>query len=372
MIKNNVLGILFPNAHDNLMSEMTELRSMGSVPFCGRYRVIDFALSNLVNAGIGKVGIVTKSHYQSLMDHIGSGKPWDLDRKSGGLFFLSPYSNSNATFFTGHIDGLYGAMSFLKQSTEDYAVLCDSDVVTNFDLNDMIEKHIASGADITIAYKKGKMPKNHSDIMMFGLEGDRITEITFPEDEPKCCNFSLDITILSRNKLIELVKYGHERNLTSLSRGVFQSRCKELDMRGYEVKDYAAVIDCAESYASITNEILSDPAIRGELFDRSRPVFTKTRDDMPTKYGLKSDVKNCIIADGCLIEGTVKNSVLFRGVKIGAGAIVENCIVMQDSEVGDGAEIQYVTLDKEVRVGAGKTLKGTEVYPIYIRKNAEV
>lgn len=372
MRNNNCMGIVFPNVHDELMAEMTERRSMGSVPFCGRYRLIDFSLSNLVNAGVSKVGVVTKANYQSLMDHIGTGKSWDLDRKNGGLFFLPPYSNTEATVYKGHVDGLFGAMSFLKASTEKYVILCDTDVVTNFDMRSMIEAHIDSGADITIAYKTGKMPLNHHDVMSFELDGDKITDISFASGDSENCRFSLDIIILSREMLISIVNYGYEHNLTSLARDIFQRSFKTFDMRGYEIKDYAAVMDGPESYVRITKEVVNSPEVRKSLFSASRPVFTKTRDDMPTVYGLESEVKNSLIGDGCVIDGIVKNSVVFRGSKIAAGAVVENSIIMQDSVIGEGATVEYVTLDKRVTVGSGKTLKGTEVYPIYVRKKAQV
>ncbi len=372
MRKTNVMGIVFPNAHDQLMGEMTEFRSMGSLPFCGRYRIIDFSLSILVNAGVSKVGIVTKNNYQSLMDHIGTGKAWDLDRKSGGLFFLPPYSNTEAKIYKGHVDGLFGAMDFLRNSSEEYVVMCDSDIITNFDLSDMIDRHIDSGADITIAYKKGAMPQNRHDVMAFKLDGDKITDIKFADSESADRCVSLDITIMSKKLLERIVKEGYERNFTSIARDVYQRSLSKLDIRGYEVTGYAAIMDSPETYAMVTAEVVSNPDIRRQLFCKDRPVFTKTRDDMPTIYGLDSEVKNSLIADGCVIDGIVKNSVLFRGVKIGKGAIVENCIVMQDSVIEANADLQYVTLDKMVKITVGKTLRGTETYPIYVRKKAEV
>lgn len=372
MRKTNVMGIVFPNSHDELMGEMTELRSMGSLPFCGRYRSIDFSLSNLVNAGISKVGIVTKSNYQSLMDHIGNGIAWDLDRKSGGLVFLPPYSNTEAKVYKGHVDGLFGAMDFLKKSTEKYVVLCDCDVITNFDLSKMVERHIESGADITIAYKKGKMPENHHDVMSFTLDGDKINGITFASSKVANCSYSLDITVLSRELLIDIVNRGYEHNLTSLARDVFHRGYRMYDMRGYEISDYAAVMDSPETYVRVTAEVISDPEVRRQLFNPERPVFTKTRDDMPTVYGLESEVKNSLIADGCTIEGTVKNSVLFRGVKVGKGAVIENCIVMQDTVIDANVSLKYATIDKRVHIDDGKHLCGTEIYPIYVRKEAKV
>lgn len=372
MRKTNVMGIVFPNAHDHLMGEMTESRSMGSLPFCGRYRIIDFSLSNLVNAGISKVGVVTKANYQSLMDHIGTGKAWDLDRKSGGLYFLPPYSNTEAKVYKGHVDGLFGAMTFLANSSEEYVVMCDGDIITNFDLSAMIKQHINSGADVTIAYKKGVMPQNRHNVMAFELNGDKVCDIKFASTNTVDSCISLDITIISRKLLIEIIKEGYERNFTSIARDVYQRSLDKLDIRGFEVKEYAAVMDSPETYARVTSEVVSNPEIRRQLFCKERPVFTKTRDDMPTIYGLDSDVKNSLIADGCVIEGTVKNSVLFRGVKIGKGAVIENCIIMQDSVIEDNADLQYVTLDKKVKVTQGKTLRGTETYPIYVRKKAEV
>ena len=372
MRKNVCMGVLFPNAHDDLMGEMTEKRSMGSLPFCGRYRIIDFTLSNLVNAGISKVGIVTKANYQSLMDHIGTGKAWDLDRKSGGLFFLPPYSNNEAKPYTGHVDALFGAMDFLKKSVEEYVVMCDCDVITNINLSAMIERHIESGAYITIAYKKGVMPANHHDVMNFKLDGDKITSIDFAAFDKADCNISLDIIVMSRELLIDIVNEGHAHNYTSLARDILNPYFGEYDMRGYEITEYAAVMDSPETYVKATTDVVNCPEVRRQLFCKERPVFTKTRDDMPTIYGLDSDVKNSLVADGCIINGTVSNSVLFRGVKIGKGAVIENCIIMQDAVIEENVDLQNVTVDKKVKVGMGKTLRGTTTYPIYVHKNAEV
>jgi len=373
MRTNYVMGIIFPNVHDDLLPEMTANRSMGSIPFYGRYRLIDFSLSNLVNAGISKVGVIAKSNYQSLMDHLSSGKPWDLDRKKGGLYILPPYGRSETKVYTGHIDALQGAMSFIKDSTEQYVVMCGANVVSNFDMEAMIDSHIKTGADVTIAYKRGKLPKNHRDIMSFQFdENSRVTEILLSNKIEKDCDFSLDVTIIERNMLIHLIEEASDRNQTNLARDIFQPNVNNLKIFGWEVDDFAAVMDSTESYVNVTEELLNNPIARKQLFTSERPVFTKTRDDMPTKYGLACDVTDSIVADGCIIDGTVKSSVLFRGVHVAEGAVIENCILMQDCLIGKNVHIKHVTTDKNVIINEGTSMSGAPSYPVFIKKGANV
>ena len=372
MLSNQAMGIVFSNTHDDLIRELTEIRSMGSIPFGGRYRLIDFSLSNLVNAGISKVGIITRSNYQSLMDHLGNGKPWDLDRKKGGLYILPPYGNVDSGIYSGHVDALAGVMNFLERSSEKYLVVCDSDVVCNIDLVPMMEAHIEKHADVTIAYKHGRLPQNHRDIMSFAFNGGgRVKDIELSQMIDGECDFSLDIMIIERELMIRLIKEATSRNQTSLGRDIFQHRVDDLRIFGWKVGDYVAVMDCIGTYVKSSMQLLN-PDIRAQLFARERPVYTKTRDDMPTKYGLGSSVKNSIIADGCSIDGTVENSILFRGVKVQKGATLRNCIVMQDSIITEKASLSYVTADKDVYVTAGRTLTGAESYPIFIRKGTLV
>lgn len=372
MLSNQAMGIIFSNSHDDLIRELTEIRSMGSIPYGGRYRLVDFSLSNLVNAGISKVGIITKANYQSLMDHLGSGKPWDLDRKKGGLYILPPYGNVDTGVYTGHVDALAGVLGFLERSVEKYAVLCDSDVVSNIDLVPMMEAHLEKQADVSIAYKHGRLPKNHRDIMSFSFhDSGRVRDIELSQNMEGECDFSLDIMIIERELLIRLVKEATARSLTSLGRDIFQHRVDDLRIFGWEITSYVAVMDCIGAYVKSNMDLLRAD-VRTQLFARERPVYTKTRDDMPTKYGLGSSVKNSVIADGCCIEGRVENCILFRGVKVHKGAALRNCIIMQDSTIGENARLSYVTTDKQVLVTSGRVLTGAESYPIFIRKQTSV
>lgn len=372
MKTNDVMGIVFANVHDDLIRELTEVRSMASVPFGGRYRLIDFPLSNLVNAGICKVGVIPKYNYHSLMDHLGSGKPWDLDRKSGGLSILPPYINSDVGVDTGHVNSLSAVMNYLSYSKEKYIVMCDADVVGNIDIEKMLCRHFESGADITIAYKNGALPKSNRDIMSFEMDDDRrVRQIRMSENCGVTCSFSLDVVVMERRLLISLVKAAKEKNETRLWRDVFLSNVDQLKIYGYEVTECAWVIDGTESYAK-ANFALLDEQIRADVFCRERPIYTKIRDDVPTRYGLNSRVKSSLIADGCVIEGSVSNCIIFRGVKVKEDAVLENCIIMQDTVIEKNADLKYVIADKNATITEERRLCGAPTHFMFIHKSARV
>ena len=368
MKPSDVMGIGFPNTHDKYMGDMTTRRSIGSVPFCGRFRLIDFSLSNLVNAGITKVGVITKENYQSLTDHLGSGLSWDLARKTGGLHMLTPYSTHTARIYEGKIDALAGSIGYLKSSTEKYVVLCDANLVSSIDIEDVVDRHIESGADFTVCYKSGMLPRNEQDIMAFQWDEKGFArEITLPYEQ-KYCDFSLDVMVVEREQLIDLVNEAYALGKRNFASGIIQAWLPRLKVFGYRVEDFTAVIDGKESYYNANMQLIRDAAARHSLFRSGRPVYTKVRDDAPTRYGLSSRVSDCLIADGCIIDGQVNNCVLFRGVKVGKGTTLQNCIVMQDTVIGDNCDIRCVILDKDVTVNRGITLCGAESHPIYIAK----
>lgn len=371
MRANEVMSIIFSNVHDEMMMELTEKRSMGSVPFGGRYRAIDFPLSNLVNAGIRRVGIITKANYHSLMDHLGAGKAWDLDRKKGGLFIIPPYSIGNGVY-AGKVDALMGIITFLKSCSEKYVVLYDSDVICNIDIEPLVDAHIKTGADVTVAYKHGPLPKNPRDLMYFEINSRRrITDICFSSEAGKLCNFSLDIMVIDRQKLIELIEFASIHNYTDLSVEVFQHHLDNLNMYAYRVEEYVVVMDGIQSYYE-ANMALLKKDVRDQIFTRDRSIYTKTRDDMPAKYGLGATATNSIIADGSIIEGKVENCIIFRGVVVGKNAVVKNCILMQDTVVSEGAALNYIITDKNVTISKGRCLTGSENYPMVIRKGTTV
>ena len=367
MRTNNVLGLIYSNAYDFALPELTALRTMGSVPFGGRYRLIDFVLSNMVNAGITKVGVATKSNYQSLMDHIGSGKPWDLARKNGGLYILPPFSNTESGGVANRIEVLQGSMDFLSHSKEEYVILCDCNVVCNADFDAMIDRHIASGADVTVVYQRGVKPAMN-ELMSFALDADgRITEISVGEPTGADENYSLNIFLMRKALLERLVQQAAALHLDNFERDLFQRNVRNLKLYAFEETGFVRSICDLQSYYSVNMELLHKEN-RKRLFTPERPIFTKLRDDMPTIYGLGSDVRNSLVADGCSIEGTVENCILFRGVHVGKGAVVRDSILMQGSMVSENATAQCVVMDKNCVLKPGKTLCGDPSFPIYIGK----
>lgn len=366
-----VAGIVFANTNDNFLKKLTAHRSMASVPFGGRYRLIDFALSNLVNAGVTTVGIITKEKYRSLMDHVGSGIPWELDRKNGGLYLLPPYQTSGMRRYNGTVDALYGAREYLERSKTDYVVLCDADVLANVDITAAIKNHIANEADISIVYHNGVLSAadEPKETMLLELDkNNKVASISFDPETQVTANYSIGITILNRNLLSRLVADAADNDYISFNREVIAKKLKALKVIGFEHTEYVAIMNSTHSYYSASMDLLQND-VRRQLFNKNRPIFTKTRDDMPTRYGTKAKVENCFIADGCVINGTVKNSILFRGVNIEKGAVVENCILMQETAVGNDALLSNVIADKNAVVGNGMVLKGTEKKAFFVKKN---
>ncbi len=370
MRKTNVLGLIFPNMHEENLRDLTSVRAMGSVPFAGRYRLIDFTLSNMVNAGVSKVGVVTKSNYQSLMDHLGSGKAWDLSRKNEGLFILPPFGATDESY-SGRVASLVGMEAFFRNSKEDYVIMSDCHVVGNIDYSKLIETHISSGADVTVGYIDGALPKMEG-LMTLNVDATcRINDIAIGDCGDEYGSFGIGLYVLRKDLLWHLVHSAYARNQMNFERDILQRALTDLRVYGYKVEETALVISSLASYFS-ANMAMLDPEKRAAVFRNDRQIYTKVRDCCPAMYGLESHVSNSLVADGAIINGTVKNSIVFRNVKIEAGAELEDCIVMQGAIVFGGTKLGSVILDKDVIVKEHRTLQGFSSFPIYIDKKSIV
>jgi glucose-1-phosphate adenylyltransferase len=354
------------------LPELSNLRTMGSVPFGSRYRLIDFPLSSMVNSGIYKVGVITKSNYRSLMDHLAMGKPWDLSRKHEGMVLLPPFSAGGVAGNQTRMEGLSGALAFLMNSKEEYVIMSDCHVVCNLDYRALAQRHQESGADITIAAGFGTAPKlNCMRFQTNPAQGDRITEISIGREATPETLYSLNIFVLRKALLERLVHEAISLNRSDFERDILQRHVASLRMHTAKISEFAQVIDSLQSYYDVSMALLQAPN-RTALFNAKRPVLTKVQDDMPTIYGLRSRARNCLVADGCQIEGEAENCVIFRNVRVERGARVKNCILMQGTYVSADVTLESVITDKGVMIKPGKTLIGAENYPVYLGKNIVV
>lgn len=368
-MKNQVMGLLFPNMGDEMLRDITALRSIGSAPFGGRYRLIDFALSNMVNAGISKVGVITKKNYTSLMDHLGSGKSWDLSRKNEGLYYLPPSGDDD--LYEGRISPLADIMTFLQNSKEDIVVMSDCYTVGNIDIDKMVDAHIESGADVTLGYVHDNLQGATDRMLVWPDKEGRITDIVFNQmDTAEGC-FGIGLYVVNKDYLIRMVKEAKGSNLMHFERDILQRHMHTMHILGYKVEEYTTIIHSMQRYFE-ANLALLNKDVRDALFIQGRPIYTKVRDCAPAKYGLQSEVTNSLVADGCNIDGTVRNSIVFRDVDIGRDAVIENCVIMQGATIGANTVLRYMITDKNVVVKNGRTLQGFETYPMYIDKNTIV
>lgn len=366
----SAVGVIFSNIHDDNIPELSQRRTMGSLPYGGRYRLIDFALSNLVNSGVSTVGIITKNNYQSLMDHLGSGKDWDLARKTGGLILLPPFGALDSEgLYKSRLEALKGITGFLNRRNEDYVILCDCDGVYRMDFSDVVDYHIAKQADITLVCHNEEINASGYTVVKADETG-RIVDIKSSEKARCSGMFYSNVMVIGRTFLLSLINDAVVHGYKSFSEDILMKRFKSIKYFAYEFGGYHATIDSLASYYRHNMELL-DKSIRDELFG-ARDIYTKVRDSAPSKYGENSLVKNSLISDGCIVEGTVENSILFRGVKVGKGTVIRNSIVMQDTVIGDYANLNCVVTDKNVVIRDRRTLSGCELQPYFLSKGANV
>lgn len=373
-------GLIFSNIHDQAIPELTTYRTMASVPFCGRYRLIDFALSNMVNANITKVGVVAHNNYQSLLDHIGTGKDWDLARRSGGIKILPPFITSfdnaaAARLYQTRLEALMGATDFISKCNEDYLVLSDCDTVCNLNLSDVLAYHEKKGADVTVVTKRVNTAEyvldSHINVIGFSPKG-RIVDVSAYANEQGEVNISMNIIVITRTYLLSVVRDALAHGYQSFYRDILLRNLYHAEYYAYPYEGEYALINSMESYFASSMKML-DPAHRGGLFGVDDfPIYTKVRNSAPTKHCEGAVVKNSIVADGCIIEGTVENSILFRGVKIGRGSVVRNSIIMQDGYVGENVQLNCLVADKNVVIKDNRQLSGYNTMPFFIGKGIMV
>ena len=367
----NVMGIIFAN--DDVTNELTTKRTMASLPFGGRYRQVDFQLANLTAGGVRHLGIVSRSNYQSLMNHVGSGEEWGLEMGEGGLEFLTPGSLGTDDRYRGKLENLHAIADFLNYAEEDYVLLSDSSILTNLDVKDVIAKHVASGKDITIVAKPGVA--NGSKVLDLALKAEdgAVSDIVVNYAAEAGYLASMDIFVVGRKWLIEKVEALVARDKFHMDRDLVLGQWKNdgLTINVYEYTGVALYNESLEDYFANSLSLLDKDTAYG-IFHGHHDVYTKVRDRVPTYYGEVGVAANCLVADGCMIDGKVKDSILFRQVAVAENAKVENCVIMNDTVIGEGAELQYVILDKNVTVRPGTKISGTKEKPYVVKRGKTV
>ncbi len=373
MVNKSALGIIFPNSYDELVPELTSERLMASIPFASRYRMIDFPLSSMVNSGITNISILAKENYRSLMDHCGSGREWDLSRKNGGLTIWPPFAEKSMALYKGRVEALVHIVDFLEAQKEKYVILSDTNIAASFDFKEFIDYHIESEAAVTCAYTVQPLPQsimetrtmNKGMYFTYDIEDGVVRKLYICPQEPGVQNFGMNIYCIDREFLIRLVKESYMRGGVYFERDILLNLVDIMKVTAFRFDHYYSRISDMKSYFDENLRLLKEENL-DDLF--SKPIYTKLRDDNPTRYFDGAVVRNVMAADGCVIEGDVENCVLFRGVKIGLGAVVTNCVLMQDTVVEPGACLDHIITDKRAVIRKGTEIKGTDSFPVYIAK----
>ncbi|MDR3263347.1 MAG: glucose-1-phosphate adenylyltransferase subunit GlgD [Clostridiales bacterium] len=368
---SNIMGVLFASENESKLNELTIHRTAASLPFCGRYRLIDFVLSNFVNSGITTIGIIARSNYNSLMDHIRMGRDWDLNRKNSGLAVFPPFvTSASRDMYKSKIEAVYSIADYIKRAKEEYIIISNGNVAYNFDFGKLFEEHISKKADITMLTCKSETTARRV-LPVIGKNG-RVSEIIFSNTQGRVpADVSLNVYLMNKNLLLELVEAAFSRGQLDFEKDIILTKTSELKIHAYDVKGYVAVVDDIKSYYYESMKLLNKQA-RDNLFDSYGDIYTKVKDSVPTVYAEKAVVKNSLIADGCCINGYVENSILFRGVNIGEGARVVNSIIMENGQIMSNSNMSYVITDKNVTIKENRNISGFETYPIVIVKDKVV
>jgi glucose-1-phosphate adenylyltransferase len=332
-MNKRLLGVIDATTVHEDLQELALHRLAAAIPFGGRYRLIDFILSNMVNSGIQSVAIFPKFQYRSLMDHLGSGRNWDLNRKRDGLFFF-PSPNLDQPYpGIGSLDHFADNVDFFERSTQEYALIANSYTVFNMDFLPLLERHITTGCDITEVQKDGA---------------------------------SLGIYLIKKTLLLDLIATRNETGYSNMRDAVMDIDT-QYTICYYQYEGYAVMVDTVEKYFKTSMELLK-PEVWKQLFPKERPILTKVKDEPPTRYDLDASVRNSMVANGGLIEGTVENSIVARGVKIGKGTVVRNSIIMQKTQIKENCVLDSVIVDKDVRIEAGTVITAPADSPAVIKK----
>ena len=364
------IGIILAGGNNNRMRELSNKRAIAAMPVAGSYRAIDFVLSNMANSHIQKVTVLTQYNARSLNEHLSSSKWWDFGRKQGGLFVFTPtITKENSFWYQGTADAIYQNIEFLKNSHEPYVVIASGDGIYKLDYNKVLEFHIAKRADITVVCTECR---DQSEVERFGVirmnDDCRIEEF---EEKPIISSYntvSTGIYVIRRRQLIELLERAAQEDRHDFVNDIL-IRYKNLKrIYGYKIDSYWSNISTAEAYYR-TNMAFLEPEIRNYFFRQEPAVKTKIDDLPPAKYNAGALVKNSLVASGCIINGTVENSVLFKGVFVGNNCVIRNSVILNDVYIGDNTHIENCIVESRDTIRADSEYCSEDGIRIVVEKN---
>ena len=367
---NNAMGLILADNKKISLGELTGPRALSAVPFAGRYRIIDFMLSNMVNSGIKNVGVLTYNKYKSLMDHLGTGAAWSLDRKNDGLHILPPYVNSEATSINGD-EELAGVLDFLRQSRNTYVIVANSNIVLNTAFDDFIASHEKTGADLTVMYNRDATKYGSPCYILETDDDGFVKDMLYNPQKSSSNKASLGIICLRRDMLIDIISKQMSHGTTHFGIHSMVKMFDEIKVHAYEYNGTALRINNVQAYFNASMELLNE-SVRNDLFWSGDPIYTKVKDEAPTLYFDNAQVSGSIISDGCRVYGNIEDSIIFRSVTVSKNTTLKNCVVMQDVHISENCHLENVILDKNSFVRPGVRLVGHRDYPVVIGKGAGI
>lgn len=368
---DQIMGVINLIHETDELEQLTQSRCAATVPFGGRYRLIDFTLSNMVNSGINLVGVFAHKKYRSLMDHIGNGKSWDLQHRQSGLFVLPPITDDVQELSRGDLFHFYQNRDYFYRSKPEYVLITRSHMICNIDYKEVLAFHQQHDADITVVCKeevKGLVGRARKVKLN---EAGRIVKMQESYGKLISSTYNMEMYLMKKDLLMDLVETSLAKGQDHLVRHAIFSNIRKLNVMGYKYKGFLGCVNTISSYYDNSMKLLTSEVWK-QLFYNPGSIYTKVQDGAPARYTDTAKVEGSLIANGCVIEGTVKNSILFRGVHVAKGACVENSIIMQNGKVYPNSHVKYSILDKDVIIEANRDVKGTETGPFLIGKRRTV
>ncbi len=367
---NHAMGLILADNRRIELGALNQPRALAAIPFAGRFRIIDFTLSNMVNCGIKRIGVVALTRYKSLMDHIGTGSWWDLDRMRQGLYLIPPYINP-VTRAPDRTDA-QSIIDYVDSGDQDYVFISSSDYVSNIRYQTLLARHLESGADISVYYARDGLDTASFSLALELDEQSFIKDLMINYPDPSSERNAFGLLVISKKLLLQILTEMMARGVTDFSIVRLLQLYERYKILAVECEGMILRIYDVASYFDASMKLL-DNQVRSELFQLDRPIYTKVKNRAPCIVSQESGkVSNVLASDGCAIMGEVENSLLFRGCVIGRNARVTNSVLFQDVQVSEGVVLDHVIIDKNSVVKMGGRLHGRPGYPLVIEKNAIV